>query len=62
MGYVLVKANGENTSGGMGLGYSAQTGLNPQLLISGSGGWDREAAAKKYGERAAQACDPWARL
>jgi len=62
MGYVLVKANGENTSGGMGLGYSAQTGLNPQLLISGSGGWDREAAAKKYGERAAQAGDPWARL
>ena len=62
MGYVLVKANGENTSGGMGLGYSAQTGLNPQLLISGAGGWDREAAAKKYGERAAQAGDPWARL
>tara|TARA_B100000586_G_C20054989_1_gene403723 strand:- start:262 stop:1143 length:882 start_codon:yes stop_codon:yes gene_type:complete len=62
MGYVLVKANGENTSGGMGLGYSAQGGLNPQLLISGAGAWDREAAAEKYGERAAQAGDPWARL
>lgn len=64
MGYVLVKANGENTSGGigMGLGYNTQQGLTPQLLISGTGGWNRDAAAKKYGERAAQAGDPWARL
>ena len=33
MGYVLVKANGENTSGGMAMGVSPQGGLNPQLLI-----------------------------
>jgi hypothetical protein len=58
MGYVLVK-KGE----GDGFGPIAVGPQGPQVLIGGgAGGWDREAAAKKFGERAAQAGDPWARL
>jgi len=59
MGYVLVKANGENASGGV----AVNTGGGASFLLPmNQSKYNPAEAAKKYSERAAAAGMPWARL